>query len=216
MRPCVLPVLAAALLVAGVAAGSPATPATHYRWTDPSGVVHFGDTIPASALPGGYDIVNDEGKVVRHVGRELTPAERKAAAIVAANAAVAKRKARQQSLDDAQLLAAYPTDKALQDSQAGQLQQIEAEIATLQTNLRNQETALTELLGHAADLEHTHQAIPPYVHKRIADQRQTVNIERADLAHKQAELASRKLAFAAQLDHYRVLRARFGNTNSGQ
>ena len=39
------------------------------------GVVHFSDTIPASALAGGYEIVNNQGRVVRRIGRELTPAQ---------------------------------------------------------------------------------------------------------------------------------------------
>ena len=80
--------ISSCLLSAAVACGmcapafaAPPTPTTHYRWTDASGVVHFGDTIPSSALAGGYDIVNAQGMVVRHVERELTPAERRAATV---------------------------------------------------------------------------------------------------------------------------------------
>lgn len=211
MRPCVLPVLASALLLlAGTAAADPPTPTTHYRWTDTAGVVHFGDTIPSSALAGGYDVVDNEGRVVRHVGRELTPAERKAAAIAAAKVAEAKRQAQQQSIEDAQMLSAFPTEQALAESQQGQLKQMQVQVTTLETNLRNQEGSLTELLGHAADMEHNKQPIPPYIHTRIAEQRQTVNAERNALARQQNDLAQAKLKFAAQLDHYRKLRARYG------
>ncbi|HET7562056.1 MAG TPA: DUF4124 domain-containing protein [Rhodanobacteraceae bacterium] len=210
MRPSVLLVLAAVLSMAGSVAAADTTPATHYRWTDTAGVVHFGDTIPSSALAGGYDIVDDKGLVVRHIGRELTPAERKAAELAAAKAAAAKRDAQQQSIEDAQLLSAYPTDKSLEESQQGQLLQMRAQIATLESNLNNQEASLTELLAHAADLEHSKRPIPPYIHTRIADQRQTVNSERAALAQQRADLAQAKLKFAAQLDHYRKLRARYG------
>ncbi|HET7930466.1 MAG TPA: DUF4124 domain-containing protein [Rhodanobacteraceae bacterium] len=210
MRPSVLLVLAAVLSMAGSVAVADTTPATHYRWTDSAGVVHFGDTIPSSALAGGYDIVDDKGLVVRHVGRELTPAERKAAALAAAKAAATRRDAQQQKLEDAQLLSAYPTAKSLADSQQGQLLQMQTQITTLEGNLRNQEASLTELLAHAADLEHNKQTIPPYVHTRIADQRQTVNSERAALAQQRVDLANAKVRFAAQLDHYRKLRARYG------
>ncbi|MGH8144874.1 MAG: DUF4124 domain-containing protein [Rhodanobacteraceae bacterium] len=212
MRLCILPVVAAALLMAGVAVGDPPTPTTHYRWKDATGVVHFSDTIPASALAGGYDIVNNQGMVVRHVARTLTPAERRAAAATAAKAAAAKRIARQQGVEDAQLLAAYPTDKALEASQQAQLGQLENEIATLQTNLRSQEDSLTELLGHAADLEHAKKPIPPYLHKRIADQRQTINAERSALAQRHDDLANTKAKFAAQLERYRTLRTKFGSS----
>jgi hypothetical protein len=213
MRPCILPVVAAALLMAGVAVGDPPTPTTHYRWKDASGIMHFSDTIPPSALAGGYDIVNNQGMVVRHVARELTPAERKAAAAAAAKATTARRLARQQGVEDAQLLAAYPTDKALEASQKAQLGQLENEITALQTNLHSQEDSLTELLGQAADLEHAKKPIPPYLHKRIADQRKTVNAERNALAQRHDNLAGTKAKFAAQLERYRALRAKSGSSD---
>lgn len=204
--------LVAAALACGLCApafANPPTPTTHYRWKDASGVVHFSDTIPSSALAGGYDIVNGQGMVVRHVERELSPAERRAAAALAARTAAAKRDARQRQVEDSQMLAAYPTDKDLQQSQQAQIQQIRADIGSLETNLRSQEDSLTELLAHAADLEHSKQPIPPYVNKRIAEQRQSVNDERAALAQKRSDLARTQARFAAQLEHYRALRAKF-------
>lgn len=205
--------LATALLGAGLSApafaANDSTPTTHYRWKDASGVVHFGDTIPSSALAGGYDIVNNQGMVVRHVSRELTPAERRAAATVAARETAARREAQQRKLDDAQLLAAYPTESDLAQSQQAQLHQIETDIATLETNLRSQEDSLTELLAHAADIEHSGKPIPPYVNKRIADQRHTVNNERGALAQRHTDYAKATAEFAARLGHYRSLRAKF-------
>jgi small-conductance mechanosensitive channel len=190
---------------------APPTPTTHYRWKDAAGVVHFSDTIPASALAGGYDIVNAQGLVVRHVERELTPAERRAAAARAAQEAAVRRDAQQRRVADAQMLAAYPTDQDLQASQQAQLRQIQADISSLETNLRSQEDSLTELLAHAADLEHSKQPIPPYVSKRIAEQRQSVNDERAALVQTRADFVQTEVRFAAQLEHYRALRAKFSN-----
>ena len=211
------------LLFAAVACGmcapafaAPPTPTTHYRWTDASGVVHFSDTIPSSALAGGYDIVNAQGLVVRHVERELTPAERRAAAARAAQEAAVRRDAQQRRVADAQMLAAYPTDQDLKASQQAQLQQIQADISSLETNLRSQEDSLTELLAHAADLEHSEQPIPPYVSKRIAEQRQSVNDERAALVQKRADFVQTEVRFAAQLEHYRALRAKFSNAGDPQ
>lgn len=183
--------------------------ATHYRWRDTAGVVHFSDTIPASALAGGYEVVDNKGMVVRRIARELTPAERQAAAAEAARAAAAKRAAQQQHMEDAQMLAAYPTDAALEQSQQAQLKQIQADLATLKTNLDSQEDSLAELLSHAADLEHANKPVPPFVSKRIATQRDTVNGERAALAQRHADLAKAQAKFAAQLQRYRSLRAKY-------
>lgn len=204
-----LPVALLALAIALPARAADNTTATHYRWKDTAGVVHFGDTIPADALAGGYDIVNNNGMVVRHVARELSPDERRAAQAAAAQAAAAKRAAEQQNLADAQMLAAYPTDKALADSQHGQLKQMQMDIATLQTNLSSQEATLAELLAHAADLQHAKKPIPPVVTNQIAEQRAAVNDERTELTKRRADLARTETRFAAQLARYRTLRAKY-------
>lgn len=213
MRRVILIVLSSVLIGSGLAtaalAGTDVTPTTHYRWKDASGVVHFGDTIPASALPGGYDIVNGQGIVVRHVSRELTPTERRAAAAVAERESAARREAQQRKVADAQMLAAYPTERDLERSQQAQLHQIQTDIGTLETNLRSQEDSLTQLLAHAADIEQSGKPVPPYVNKRIADQRQTVNGERNALARRRTDLGNATQQFAAQLQHYRTLRAKF-------
>lgn len=195
-------------------AGNPSAAATHYRWKDPSGVVHFSDTIPASALAGGYDIVNNNGLVVRHVPRELTPEERKAAAAEAARDASMKRIRQQQNMEDSQLLTAYPTEQDLAHSQQGQLQQIRLDIGTLQTNLRSQENTLTDLLSHAADLEHSGKPIPPGVSRTIAEQRTTVNGERKAIAQRQSDLTEATAKFASQLARYRALRSKYGSADS--
>ena len=217
MRRTVLFLLPALLLAASAVTPVRATDnatAVHYRWKDAAGVVHFSDTIPASALAGGYDVVNNDGRVVRHVARELTPAERKAAAAEAAREAAAKRAAQQQSLEDTQMLSAYPTDKDLQQSQQAQLQQIQTDIATLQTNLRSQESTLTDLLAHAADLEHSGKPIPPIVNQRITEQRASVNQERSALSQRHADLAHAQTKFATQLQRYRTLRAKYQGGDS--
>jgi chromosome segregation ATPase len=219
MRRTVLLLLPALLLAASAVTPVRATnnaTAVHYRWKDAAGVVHFADTIPASALAGGYDVVNNDGRVVRHVGRELTPAERKAAAAEAAREAAAKRAALQQSLEDTQMLSAYPTDKDLQQSQQAQLQQIETDIATLQTNLRSQEGTLTDLLAHAADLEHSGKPIPADVNRRISEQRESVSEERNALAQRRADLANAQKNFAVQLQRYRALRTRYQDGEAQQ
>lgn len=219
MRRTVLLLLPALLLAASAVTPVRATdntPVVHYRWKDTAGVVHFSDTIPASALGGGYDVVNNDGRVVRHIARELTPAERKAAAAEAARAAAAKRAAQQQSLQDSQMLSAYPSDKDLQQAQQAQLQQIQTDIATLQTNLRSQESTLTDLLAHAADLEHSGEPIPAGVNKRISEQRESVSQERNTLVQRRADLAHAQTKFAVQLQHYRALRAKYQGSDAQQ
>ncbi len=214
MRPLLLPVLLTALLC-GVAAGQNVTPTTHYRWHDAQGGLHYSDSIPPEAVRFGYDILNDQGLLVRHVNRELTPAERAAAAAEAARIASAKRAADQQALADRQLLAAYPNEAELKEAHDAKLAQMQQNINTTQQNLRSQEQSLADLLAHAAELERSGQSVPVFLRKRVADQRQSVADERNEVIKLQRQRAETAQQFDAELQRYRALRAKEQSEMSG-
>lgn len=196
------------LVICTAAGAAIVTSTTHYRWRDVQGVIHFGDAIPPEAVPLGYDIVNDQGLVVRHVDRQKTPAEQKAAAAEAARQAQVKRVAQQQALADTQLLAAYPNEAELREAHDGKLAQMQQSIKTTQSNLRSQEQSLADLLARTAELEHGNEPVPPYLRKEIASQRQTVADERNDVVRMQNDRAETVKQFDAELLHYRALRAK--------
>lgn len=194
-------------VAAGAVAGD-ITPTTHYRWHDAQGGLHYSDSIPPDAVHLGYDIVDDNGLLVRHVNREMTPAERAAAEAEAARVAAAKRAADQQALADRQLLAAYPNESELRETHQARLAQMKQNIDTTQSNLRSQEQNLAELLAHAADLERSGSPVPAELRKRLADQRKNVADERNEIAHLQSEREATAKTQAAELQRYRMLSAK--------
>jgi hypothetical protein len=180
----------------------------HYRWHDAQGGLHYSDSIPPDVVHLGYDIVNDNGLLVRHVAREQTPAERAAAEAEAARVAAAKRAADQQTLADQQLLAAYPNEAELRETHQAKLAQMQQTINTTQQNLRSQEQNLAELLAHAADLERSGKPVLPTLRKRLADQRQSVAGERKEVTHLQAEREAMAKQLGKELQRYRMLSAK--------
>lgn len=209
MRLALLCASTVALLCLGTAAAAgDNTPAFHYRWHDAQGGLHYSDSIPPEAVPLGYDIVDGNGLLVRHVDREKTPAERAAAEAAAAKAAAAKRAADAQALADRQLLAAYPNEAELREAHQAKLAQMQQSIDTTQSNLRNQEQNLTELLAHAADLERSGKPVPPELRKRLADQRESVADERNEVARLQSERQDMAKQLDAELQRYRMLSAK--------
>lgn len=198
---------AALLCVAAAAAAGDTTPTTHYRWHDAQGGLHYSDSIPPDAVHLGYDIVDDNGLLVRHVDREKTPAERAAEQAEAARAAAAKRAADSQALADRQLLAAFPNEAELREAHQAKLAQMQQTINTTQQNLRSQEQNLAELLAHAADLERSGKPVPAELRKRLADQRQSVADERNDVAHLQSQREATAKQLDAELQRYRMLSA---------
>ena len=206
-----LPLLSAPivfLLCATVAWADTVTPTTHFRWHDAQGIVHYSDSIPPEAVRFGYDIVNDQGLLVRHVEREKTAAERATAAAEAGRQAAAKRAAQQQALADTQLLSAYPNEAELKETHEARLAQMQQSINTTQSNLRSQEQSLADLLAHAAELERSSEPVPAYLRKRVTDQRQSVADERNEVARMQREREQTARQFDAELQHYRELRAK--------
>ena len=209
MRLALLSVSIAALLcLSTAAAAGDTTPTTHYRWHDAKGGLHYSDSIPPDAVHLGYDIVDDNGLLVRHINREMTPQERAAAEAEAARAAAEKRTADQQALADRQLLAAYPNEAELRETHQARLAQMQQNIATTQSNLRSQEQSLAELLAHAADLERSGKPVPAALRARLADQRKNVADERNEIAHLQSEREAAAKQQEAELQRYRMLSAK--------
>ncbi len=197
-----------ALVIAAVAttAAVAASGATHYRWRDAHGVLHFSDSLPPDAVKYGYELINDQGIVVRTVERALTPQERKQRAAAAAVQAAAARQARDRARADRQMLAAYPQESDLQQAQQEQLSTIDQAIRTTELNLKSQERALADLLQRAAEIEHTQKAVPKFISDDIARQRGVVNTQREALAQARSERAATVQAQAAQRAHYRSVK----------
>jgi hypothetical protein len=209
-------VAGAALLLAtsAVAYQASSNQGYRYRWKDASGQSYFSDSLNADALKAGYDIVNSQGMVVRHVDRQLTADERAAAKKLADQQAAAKAIADQRARDDAQMLNAYPTEQAFTAARKSQLDNYHQAVGTTQINLRGQEKTLADLLTRAGDLERTKQPVPPYLTDRINEQRATVSSLRATLQRQLAAEASAKATMDADIARYRQLKAQ-ADANGG-
>ncbi|MCE5234361.1 MAG: DUF4124 domain-containing protein [Mizugakiibacter sp.] len=204
------PLAAALALVvsfAAVAEQSTQHPTQHFRWRDAQGELHYADLLPADALKSGYDVVDDRGLLIRRVEGTRTPEQLKAAQEAAEQAASAKRAANEQARRDRQLLAAYPSEDELQIAHREQLASLDQNIHTDELNLKNQERALSDLLAHAADIEHGGKPVPKFIADKIAEQRQAVADQRNTLDQHRAERAETAMRLDQELAHYRALRA---------
>lgn len=210
---------AAALCIGTVAIAQKNTTnnnAYRYRWKDGSGQSNFSDSLTADAMKAGYDVVNAQGMVVRHVDRQLTADERDAARKVADQKAAELQAQQQAQREDAQMLAAYPNEAAFAAAKNAELENFEQAARTTRLNLQGQEKALADLLTRAGDLERAKQPVPKYLNDRIADQRNTVASLRATLQRQQAAKDSAKTGTEAQLRHYRELKAAAAAANGGR
>ncbi len=198
--------LASSVVISAFAAGN-----VRYKWRDADGNLHYSDSLPADANVYGYDIVSAQGIVVKHVPAAMTPEQRAAARIEAAEVRSAKDEAERQNREDQQLLAANPTEADLLNSQKQQIEMIDLSIKSLDTGLQSLDRNLTDLLGRAADLERDNMAVPARLTAQIADVRSKINAQHTQMERRQAEREKTAQGFAEELDRYRALRDKYKN-----
>lgn len=206
-----LAILIAAALLASTAVhaqqNSDKGGAPHFKWTDAHGQLHFSDSLSEDAIKNGYDIVNSQGMVVRHVSRTLNPEERAAAQKLAAQQAAAQNAAREQARTDQQMLAAYPDEASYRASLKQALDTQDQQIHTSRLNLLSQEQSLTDLLARAATLEHDKQPLPKSLQDGIAKQRSVISELHAVLSRQQTQRSQTARDQVQQLAHYRAVQA---------
>jgi hypothetical protein len=206
-----LSVFASAALAASLSAhaqsGSITPGAYHYKWYDAQGQMHFTDSLTADAMKFGYDVVNTQGLTIQHVPRQLSPEERDAANKLAAAQAAQQEAVQERAKAGEQMLAAYPDEQSFKLSQQQQLDTIDQQIHTTQTNLHIQEKALTDLLARAADLERSKAPVPKYLADSISQQRNVVTGQRNALDRQQAQRVQTVGQQAKQLELYRQLKS---------
>ena len=186
------------------------TPQDHnrYKWRDAQGNLHYSDSVPAEATKFGYDVVNPQGIVVKHVDRAKT-ADELAEAKLAASKALAERKAAEQrARDDEQLLSTYPQEEDLRRAQQQQLEMLNQQIKSSEVSLRNQEQSLAELLDRAAEAERTGKEFPPDQARQLAVMRKKVDAQKAAVAKQEADRDEASSHFEEEVAHYRELKAR--------
>ena len=200
-----------AFLIAGTAwaagGGAPGAPHQRYKWTDGEGNLHYSDALPPEAVKFGYEVVNPQGVVVRHVDRARTPEEKAAAKADIAKAQAAKDTADARARNDKQMLAAYPTEDDLKRAQHQQSEMMDQNLTSARISLQSQEKSLAELLGHAAELDSNGKPVPTTLAKKIADMRKQVEEQRTYIARKQKERDDIVAHFDDELAHYRNVKS---------
>ena len=179
-----------------------------YRWKDAQGVVHFDDVLSDAAIQAGYDVVSGSGMKLRHVAAPKTAEQQKADDLAEAQKKKSEKAVADQAQEDAQMLAAYPTEQEFSDAHHAQLAMIDQYIQSTQISLQSQEKSLTDMLSHAADLERTGKPIPATLSQQIESLRANIEKQKAYIVAKQQEKIDSAAKFESSLAHYRAVRGK--------
>jgi hypothetical protein len=209
--------IALLLVTVGAAAAGPANDVRlRYKWRDESGNLHYADSVPPEATRLGYEVVNQQGVVVRRVERAKTAAEIAATKAAAEKLAEEKRKADDAARNDAQMLAAYPSEEDLRKSLQAQIDLITQNIQATEVGITSQEKSLAERLVHAAEQERNGKPVPAPVQNQINTLRKGLADQKAFLERRTADRTAMERQLVTDLEKYRVLKQRADEQRNGK
>lgn len=206
MQSVVRNVFFALVLVSGVVSAAGPSDRLRYKWRDEAGNLHYADSVPPEATRLGYEVVNQHGVVVRRVERAKTAEELAATKAAADKLAEEKRRADDSARNDAQMLAAYPTEEDLRKSLQAQIDLISQNIQATEVGIASQEKSLAERLVHAAEQERNGKPVPAPVQKQINTLRAGLAEQKAFLERRTADRAAMEKQLVADLEHYRKIK----------
>jgi hypothetical protein len=203
-----LALVAASHAFAAKGSGTKMLDHNRFKWRDAQGDLHYGDSVPAEAAKLGYDVVNSQGIVIKHVDRAKSDAELAASKVEAVKQAAERRVAEQRARDDEQLLSNYPREEDLKHAQQQELEMLEQQVKAAAASLRNQEQSLADLLDRAAEAERTGKELPADQSKQLGRMRKQVDDQRLTVAQREHERDETSSHFDEQVAHYRELKAK--------
>lgn len=182
------------ILIAGISFCLPVSAKT-YKWIDDKGVTHIGDTIPPEYAGKDRQLLNKSGIVVK-TQDILTPDERRAKEAESAKISADEAASRDQKLHDKSLTDTYSNVKEIELSRTRSLQQVDARINSINSQMK---MANNNLLGLQKDAKNRMQAggkAPISLQEDIKVTQDRINLLKRDLEKYKAE----KLAVDARYD----------------
>lgn len=176
---------------------------TRYRWVDAEGHRHLSDEVPADAARYGYDVLNQYGRVIRHVEGAKTPEQLAAEKQRAEDHKIAMEQERR----DQNLLLTYPTEADLLSAQKNQIGMTEQRIESTRINMKSQLESLAGLLDKAAQLQQNGKTVPHYLRVDIDKQRSIIRKQREWIEKTEKSLEKTRADNADTLKRYRAMRA---------
>lgn len=203
-----LAVTLAAACAVPASAANPSADRNRYKWHDAGGNLHYGDVLPPDAARLGYEIVNPQGIVIKHVERAKTTDELAAAKVEQKREQAERDRADARARADQQLLSGYPTEADLVRSQQQKLDLLDQQATTAKIGLRNQEQTLADLLTQAAETERSGKPVPDAQARQLAALRKQVDDQRQAIARREQERAEVRANFESEVARYRELKAK--------
>lgn len=190
-------------LVIGMTFSLPVT-AKMYKWVDDKGVTHYGETIPPEYAHRDREELNKAGRVVEKK-EVLTPEERHARELEEIRKREDEEAALEQKRRDKALLNTYSGAKEIDLARVRNLQQVEARLNSISSQLKMADDKLIGLQKEADGYTGAGKKIPASLQDDLQESQARLTKLQQDLEKSRAEKAAVEARYDADKARYKEL-----------
>ena len=178
-------------------------------WKDKSGrVVGCGDKVPPEYQDSAIKELNQRGVTVRQSDAALTPEQRRAQQADAERKQADEVKRAEQRRQDKALLDTFSNEKEIDLKRSRDIQLIESNIETLQTNLKNADDRQNDARGRIEQYKKRNAAVPGSIQDDL-------DRSESDKIKLQNQIVQKRREITALNQRYDELKRRFVDLKSG-
>jgi hypothetical protein len=191
------------VLAIGITLSFPAT-AKMYKWVDDKGTTHYGETIPPEYANKNRIELDKAGRVVEKK-EVLTPEERRANEQVEAKKRAGEEAALESKRRDKALVNTYSNEKEIDLARSRNLQQIDARVNSINSQLKTANGNLLAFQKEADALTKAGKPIPLTLKDDLQESQTRLNKLKQDLEKSNAEKATIEARYDADKARYKEL-----------
>jgi len=176
-----------------------------YRYYNAEGNMVVDYRVPAQYIPGGYEVLNDEGVVIKVVPRELTEEEKQAAnAQQLLDAQAEAEEERLRSWDES-LLLRYSSVADIEAARERGLRDLRIRLNILQSNKRSLKHQVESYQAQAADLERSGKEVDVARLRTIEDLQGEIAATERAILDREREIEDVSAAYQQDIDRFGML-----------
>ncbi|MDG0978260.1 MAG: hypothetical protein P8O79_00905 [Halieaceae bacterium] len=176
-----------------------------YRYKDAAGIPVINDRLPPEAVPSGYEILNEEGVVIRVVPPQLTEEELALQSAQEKEAQAEREATAAQKARDELLLMRYSSVADIEAARDRALQSIRIRVSILRSNVRSAVQLIENYQTQAANIERSGGNVDDVTAEAIEVARRRLASTQRALAEREVEIDKVTAEYQADVDRFRHL-----------
>lgn len=184
-------------------------PAAHsrdlYRYYNAEGNMVVDYRVPKEYIAGGYEVLNDEGIVVRVVPRELTEGEREVVDAQQRQDELAEAEKERLRKWDESLLLRYSTIADVEAARERALRELRIRVSILKSNRRSLKQQVENYQRQAADQERSGQQVDVTQLSAIEDLQGEISITERAIVDREREIEQVAAAYQQDIERFGLL-----------